>query len=126
MPAFGGGQLLRRLTQLLEERGYFLKCPNRVMAAAVTGGDDEAGLAGMAGLAGDAMEEERTGGQSFAMVVGIGQPREQGPPVVDKGDQTGHDLAPCEVCRGETGPSPMIFQFIKWIFDIPFGMPLIK
>ena len=57
------------------------------------------------------------------MVVGISQARKQGPPVIDESDKAGHNLAPRKVSSGEAAPSPVVFQFVEWIFTITEGGP---
>jgi hypothetical protein len=46
-PAFGGGRLLRSLAQVFEELGNSAQRPDRLVTAAVAGGDGQARLAGM-------------------------------------------------------------------------------
>ena len=117
-PAFGGGQRLRGLAQVFEELGNSAKRPDRLVTAAVAGGDGQAGLAGMAGLAGDAMPQRRPAGQGLAVMVGIGQPPEPRPPVVDERDQAGDDLAALQVVGGKAGPAPVVLQLVEGIFAV--------
>jgi hypothetical protein len=66
------------LAQVFEELGNSAKRQDRLVTAAVAGGD------GQAGLASDTMQQQRAAGQGLAVMVGIGQPPEQRPPVVDE------------------------------------------
>ena len=65
-------QLLRTLAEILEELGDPGEGADDVAAAAVAGGDREAGPAGVAGLAGDAVQQQRPAGDSFEVIVGVG------------------------------------------------------
>ena len=70
------------------------------------------------GLSDDAMQECWSGGDGFAVVIGIGDATEDGPPVVDEGNDACGDLGDGEGVRGESAPAPVIFYFIENIFGI--------
>ena len=51
-------------------------------------------------------------------MIGIGQPPEQRPPVVDERDQAGDDPAALQVVGGEAGPAPVVLQLVEGIFAV--------
>ncbi len=71
-PAILGGQLLRTSRQGPEEAGDPPQCPGHRLAPTVVGGHRQPGLAGMMGLAGHAVQEQRPAGDRLAVAVGVG------------------------------------------------------
>ena len=65
-PPILGAQLLRILHEGAEEAGNPAQGRDRRLAAPVAGGDRQPGLAGMAGLAGDPVQQERSAGDRLA------------------------------------------------------------
>ena len=55
------------------------------------------------------------------MPIGLCEPDEQVPPVVDEGDQTGRKPATGEIVRRESAPAPLILQFI--VLTLPGILP---
>ena len=52
------------------------------------------------------------------MLVRLGQPREQVPPVVDEGDDAGGETAAREVLRGEAAPAPLVLQLVERVLAV--------
>ena len=92
---------------------------------AVAAGDRHGGLAGVAGLAADGVKQQWPAGDGFAMMIGIGQPHKQIPPVEEQSNEARHQMAAFEITGREAAPTPLIFQFIENIFDTRLTMPLI-
>ena len=69
-PAILGGQLLRTSRQGPEEAGDPPQGPGHRLAPTVVGGHRQPGLAGMMGLAGHAVQEQRPAGDRLAVAVG--------------------------------------------------------
>ena len=72
----------------------------------------------MLGFGGDTVQQERSTGNRFVMLVGIGESHEEIPPVVDKRHHAGHEAAAFEIVGGEATPTPLVVQFIKIVFGI--------
>ena len=76
---------------------------------------------------GDAMQQERPTGDRLEVLVGLGKPHEQRPPVVDKRHEPCHQSAARQVLRGEAAPAPLILQLVEGVFGIsPIAIELSK
>ena len=75
---------------------------------ATTGGDH----------APNGMKQQRAGGNRLHVLGGTRQAGEYIPPVIDQGNQPGHDAAAIEVVGHETGPSPWVFDLIQDVFAV--------
>jgi hypothetical protein len=56
------------------------------------------------------------------MLVRLGQPYEQVPPVVDERNEAGHELTAGEIAGGEACPAPLVLYSI-FAFDITSRRP---
>ena len=72
-PAFGSRQLLRILAQVLKEFGHLPQRLDDLVAPAVARRHRQPGLAGMAGLPGDGVQQQWPAGQRLAVMVGVGR-----------------------------------------------------
>ena len=117
-PTLYGGQLLRSCPQLFEEGGYIAVALFYFFSLGVNAADSQASLSGMARLFGNPVEHQWAAGDGLGMLVGVGKPDEQAPPVVNSGGDPGHEPAAFDVLGGKASPTPVIFEFIKIIFGI--------
>jgi len=81
-------------------------------------GQSQCGLIAVAGLASDGVQQKRSGGNCFGTFVGIRQPREQTPPVVNQGDEQSHHLAARVIVRREAEPAPLVLQLVKIVLRV--------
>ena len=67
--------------------------------------DVDRGLTGMGGLPSDRAQQQGPGGDSLAVVIGIGKPDEQGPPVEHQRNEPRHQAATLQVlgCEAAVG-----------------------
>jgi hypothetical protein len=80
--------------------------------------DGDAGLAAMPGEARRGMEQQRTTGNGFGMLAGVGQAHEQAPPVIGQRRDAGHEAAAFNILGGETAPAPMVLELVERIFRV--------
>src|SRR6201998_2218783 len=52
------------------------------------------------------------------MLIGIGQPDKQAPPVVDQRHAGGQQAATLQIVRREATPAPVVLQFVKRVLAI--------
>src|SRR5262245_40577454 len=76
------------------------------------------GAAGVLGFAGNRLQQQRPAGDDFAMLIGIGQPDKQAPPVVDQRHAGGQQAATFQILGREAAPAPMVLQLIKRVLAI--------
>ena len=118
VPALLRCQLLRSLDQPSQEAGGTGECGRRPGAGAVARGDPERGLAGVADTLGNGGEQQRPAGDRLEVLVGLDQPREQVPPVVDERDEACGMPAAGEVMRREPAPAPLVLQLVEGILAV--------
>src|SRR5512144_1161001 len=115
-PSLEVAQLLRYWPQRREE-GHDLGQHSADMAGlAVRAGDGDRGLIGMPGLPAYAVQQQRPAGDRLGVLVRVGQPHEQAPPVVDQRDDPSHQPATLQILGGEAAPAPVILQLIEIVF----------
>ena len=112
-PAICRGQLLRTLRQGPEEAGIPSQGRGRRLPTPVMRGHSQPGPAGMVGLAGHAVQQQRPVGDRLAVALGVGGAREHAPPVLNQRDQSSHVPAARQVARGEAAPAPLILQLLE-------------
>lgn len=69
----------------------------------------------MPGEARRGMEQERTAGNGFGRLAGVGQAHEQAPPVIGQRREAGHEAAAFHVLGGETAPAPVVLELVERI-----------
>ena len=89
LPSLRIGQLLRSCEQGLEEGAGLGELGFDFGAFGMAEVDADAGLSGVAGLAGDASEEFGPGGHGLTVPLPVHESRVEAPPVVDLGDEAG-------------------------------------
>ena len=72
----------------------------------------------MFGKAGDSVEQGGAAGYRFAVVVSVEHSRVEVPPVVDDGDEVGHQAAGGEFLGDVAGPAPLVFEFVIDVFGV--------
>ena len=65
------------------------------------------------GLSHDAVQECWFGGNGFAVVIGVRDATEDGPPIIVEGNDACCGLGDGEGVRGEPAPAPVILYFVK-------------
>src|ERR1700691_4436044 len=88
---------------------------------AMAAGDRHRGASGVAGvlvLSPDGLKQQWPAGDRFAMMIGIGQPHEQIPPVEEQRDQARHQTAALEVAGREAAPAPLVLQLVEDVLTI--------
>src|SRR5258708_31849902 len=81
-------------------------------------GDRQGGAAGVAGLSADGVKQQWPTGDRFAMMIGVGEPHEQVPPVEDQRDVACYQTAALEVAGREAAPAPLVFQLVEAVLAI--------
>ena len=117
-PAILGAQLLRTSHQGLEEAGDPPQCRDHRTPPPVARRHRQPRLTGVMGLTCNPVQQERPAGDRLAVVIGIRQPHEQAPPVVDERDQPRHVLAAFQVPRGEAAPAPLVLQLVEAVLRV--------
>ena len=76
------------------------------------------GTASVLGLPPDRGQQQWPAGDRLAMMVRIGKPHEQVPPVGHQCHATGHHLAALPILRREAAPAPLVLEFVEVVFAI--------
>jgi hypothetical protein len=118
IPPLDGGQLLRTCREATQKAGDAGQNIGRPLRIGVGAGNAQRRLARVTQALSDTGQEQRPAGDRLKMPSGLGEPDEQVPPVVDKGDETGRKPAPGEIMRREPAPPPVVLQFIEGILAI--------
>jgi len=100
----------------LQERTRFGELGFDSAAFGVAEVDADSGLTGVTGLAGDSAEEFGSGSHGLAVALANHQSGIEAPRVVDLDDEMCGHLVAVEVLRGEPGPTPLVFEFVEWVF----------
>ena len=88
------------------------------MCLGVGRGDPERGLSGVADALGDSGQKQRPAGDHLQVLLRLGQPREQVPPIVDEGHEAGGEPATGEVVGGGARRPPLVLQLVEDILAI--------
>lgn len=84
----------------------------------VRAGDGDRRLSRMLCPRSDRVQQQWPAGDGFQMPVGLGQSRENVPPVVNKRDEPRAEAAPRQIVRGEPAPAPLVLQLVENILVV--------
>src|ERR1700757_2099428 len=118
IPALYCIQLLRFFSQPGKEPGDAQVGPPRRLLLAMRAAHRQRRPAGVLGFAGNRLEQQRPAGDDFTMLIRIGQPEKQAPPVVDQRHVGGQQAATSQILRCEATPAPVVLQLIKRVLAI--------